>query len=166
MFYNVISYEKICCSYIRSYRFCKSITTKTCQFYIVLFDKIPFTYVSKIQSYSSIFSQGLTAEDECTPCVGGMACDVQGMDTPIRPCSAGYYCRLGANSTTAELGVNADICPPGSYCPEGTDEPVPCPEGSYSPQEGLHWEYQCLNCTGGYFCNITGWLVFDGRTFV
>ena len=99
---------------------------------------------------------GLTAEDECTPCVGGMACDVQGMDTPIRPCSPGYYCRVGANSTTPELGADADVCPAGSYCPEMTAEPIPCPEGSYSPQDGLHSEEQCLNCTGGYYCNVTG----------
>ena len=99
---------------------------------------------------------GLSTESECTPCVGGMACDVQGMESPIRPCSPGYYCRLGANTTTPELGTNADVCPAGSYCPEMSTEPVPCPEGSYSPTPGLHTEEQCLNCTGGYYCNVTG----------
>ena len=99
---------------------------------------------------------GLTAEGECTPCVGGMACDVQGMETPIRPCSAGYFCRVGANSTTPELGADANICPPGSYCPEMTAEPIECPEGSYSPSQGLQMVEECLNCTRGYYCNTTG----------
>lgn len=50
----------------------------------------------------------------------------------------------------------ADQCPAAFYCPEGTADPIPCPEGSYSPTPGLLAESQCLNCTGGYFCNETG----------
>ena len=46
----------------------------------------------------------MASESECTPCVGGMACDVEGLISPIRTCSAGYYCRVGANMTTPELG--------------------------------------------------------------
>ena len=47
---------------------------------------------------------GLSSDRECTPCVGGMACDVEGLVTPLRTCSSGYYCRVGANMTTPELG--------------------------------------------------------------
>ena len=53
-------------------------------------------------------------------------------------------------------GVLADECPAGYYCPEGTADPIPCPEGTYSPTVGLHEVYQCLNCTGGSYCNETG----------
>ena len=53
-------------------------------------------------------------------------------------------------------GANADECPAGSYCPEGTSEPFPCPQGTYSPSFGLTREGECLNCTAGYFCNSTG----------
>ena len=35
-------------------------------------------------------------------------------------------------------------------------EPVGCPAGTYSAAEGLKTEYECLNCTGGEFCNATG----------
>lgn len=52
--------------------------------------------------------------------------------------------------------MNADECPAGSYCVEGIAEPMPCPEGTYSPTLGLHDVGQCLNCTGGYYCNQTG----------
>ncbi|CAH1789583.1 unnamed protein product [Owenia fusiformis] len=64
--------------------------------------------------------------------------------------------------TTPNLGANADDCPPGSYCPEGSDFPTPCPEGTYSNAYNLHAEIQCLNCTGGYYCNETGLTVVTG----
>lgn len=37
----------------------------------------------------------------------------------------------------------------------GVDHPIACPAGSFSPSKGLHAEHQCLNCTGGEFCNET-----------
>ena len=99
---------------------------------------------------------GLIHQDNCTDCSGGMACDQQGLTYPLNPCSPGYYCRYGAQTTTPNQGAQADVCPAGSYCPEGTADPVPCPEGSFSPTAGLHMESQCTNCTGGYYCNETG----------
>ena len=88
--------------------------------------------------------------------MGGMACDVEALVTPMRYCSAGYYCRISANMTTPDIGELANECPAGSYCPEGTDEPLECPEGMYSPAVGRMTVTECLNCTGGYFCNETG----------
>lgn len=61
------------------------------------------------------------------------------------------------------MGSTADLCPAGYYCIEGTDAPTPCPEGTYSPTEGLHSENECLNCTGGYFCNQTGLTSVTGK---
>lgn len=107
-------------------------------------------------NFPSILLPGLTAEDECTPCVGGMACDVQALVAPERPCSAGYFCRISANMTTPDIGHLANECPAGSYCPEGTDEPIECPEGTYNPSIGRMSLAECLNCTGGYYCNETG----------
>ncbi len=51
---------------------------------------------------------------------------------------------------------SADVCPPGSYCPQGTDEPIECPEGTYNPDSGRMSVSDCLNCTGGYYCDATG----------
>ncbi|VDI78379.1 Hypothetical predicted protein [Mytilus galloprovincialis] len=92
---------------------------------------------------------GLNSTSECSECVGGMACDVEGLTYPIRPCSAGYFCRQSADSTTPSLGSLADQCPAGSYCPVETAEPIGCPEGSYSSAMALQMESQCINCTGG-----------------
>jgi len=57
------------------------------------------------------------------------------------------------------LGVDADQCPTGYYCPEQTAEPVPCPAGTFNPSLALQAENQCLNCTGGSHCNETGDLI-------
>ncbi|KAH3750559.1 hypothetical protein DPMN_185086 [Dreissena polymorpha] len=85
-----------------------------------------------------------------------MACDDTGLTYPKNPCSAGYYCILGAKSQTPTQAPLAAKCPTGSYCPQQTADPVPCPARTFNPSEGLHSEYQCLNCTGGKYCNDTG----------
>ncbi len=38
----------------------------------------------------------------------------------------------GAKSATPDQGSDANICPRGSYCLQGTDEPEPCPAGTFS----------------------------------
>ena len=44
------------------------------------------------------------------------------------------------------------ICPNGFYCPLGTKQPEPCPEGTYGAAEGLIDSYSCSKCPPGYFC--------------
>lgn len=46
------------------------------------------------------------------------------------------------------------LCPPGSYCPLGSADPLPCPRGTFSDSQGL--STPCTNCTGGYYCPNTG----------
>lgn len=53
-------------------------------------------------------------------------------------------------------GVQADICPTGYFCPQGTDDPLPCPQRTYNPNTNIYREDQCVNCTGGSYCNQTG----------
>lgn len=55
--------------------------------------------------------------------------------------------------TGSDIG---DVCPTGSYCPEGTDEPVECPAGTFNPDLGRMALSECLDCTGGFHCNTTG----------
>ena len=52
---------------------------------------------------------GIVDEASCTLCTGGMACDEPGLTYPPRPCSAGYYCREGANITTPTYGKALEI---------------------------------------------------------
>ena len=62
-----------------------------------------------------------------------------------------YYCRQSADSGTPDQGYDADECPAGFYCPEGTEEPHKCPTGTYSDNVRLEDVSQCLNCTPGTF---------------
>ena len=96
--------------------------------------------------------QGRKQVNDCTPCTGGDVCDHQGLISPSGSCAAGYYCRARANQTTPELGDDANVCPAGFYCPEGTDSPEPCAQGTFSPTAGLHNKSQCLQCRAGSYC--------------
>ncbi|PIK41162.1 hypothetical protein BSL78_21986 [Apostichopus japonicus] len=98
---------------------------------------------------------GLKEMSQCTDCIGGMACDENGLSFPKRPCAAGYYCRIGADTTTPHDAPWNGECPAGYYCMEETDSPSACPEGTISPNLRLQSVDECLNCTAGYYCNET-----------
>lgn len=61
------------------------------------------------------------------------------MPQPNLYCAAGYFCRHNATSATPDQGDDANICPVGHYCPEGTGEPVNCPLGTFGNDTGLFW---------------------------
>ena len=61
-----------------------------------------------------------------------------------------YFCKSGAASSTPTQGDDeADVCPPGHYCMEGTSQPQKCPLGTYSNSTLLTAADECLNCTAG-----------------
>ena len=60
-----------------------------------------------------------------------------GMPQPNLYCAAGYFCRRNATSATPDQGDDANICPVGHYCPEGTGEPMNCPVGTFGNDTGL-----------------------------
>jgi hypothetical protein len=63
-------------------------------------------------------------------------------------CPEGFYC------TNRD---NAEQCPAGYFCPEGTGADIqPCPAGTYSPVLGLIRQSQCTQCDGGKYCQIPG----------
>ena len=65
------------------------------------------------------------------------------MPEPILYCAAGYFCRRNASSATPDQGNDANICPVGHYCPEGTGEPVNCPVGKYGNDTGVCCDVTC-----------------------
>lgn len=92
-------------------------------------------------------------------------------------CREGRYCNQDATSWNTMW--NSLICPPGLYCPEGLGRapdlpsnkcpkgrycpggdinpcPVPCPNGTFSDEEGLKQVSQCESCTPGYYCETEG----------
>ena len=46
----------------------------------------------------------------------------------------------------------------GHYCPEATEFSTqhPCPIGTFSNQTQLEAVDECMNCTAGRYCDLTG----------
>ncbi|KAF6736840.1 hypothetical protein FQA47_014055 [Oryzias melastigma] len=93
---------------------------------------------------------------EPLPCPPGTFCNLSGLALPAGPCSPGYYCTGGATGARPTDGKTGNICPPGTYCAEGSGEPQLCPPGTYSPVSALTNEASCQPCTAGFYCQEAG----------
>ncbi|POI29228.1 hypothetical protein CIB84_007024, partial [Bambusicola thoracicus] len=110
---------------------------------------------------------GATSNSDCEPCPAGMYCSAPGLSKPSGFCYSGYHCAKGAISPTpfkhrvefAGPLLGNDICPAGHFCPNGTENPMPCPPGSFSAVRGLQAEEQCQPCPAGRYCSRAG--LFD-----
>lgn len=60
-----------------------------------------------------------------------------------------YYCAEGAVTPSPTDGITGGPCPEGSYCPEGTVQPVACKPGTYSAAAHAT---QCDPCVPGWYC--------------
>lgn len=81
---------------------------------------------------------------------------IPGNTQPSGPCEAGFYCTSAAHNATPTDGVTGDICPPGSYCIQGSITGTGCPKGTFSNSTGLKADTECTACTGGFYCINTG----------
>lgn len=94
---------------------------------------------------------GLSSQDDCSSCPAGKFCT----NGRIRgPCHAGYVCYGGswtASPKTIPVSIG-ELCPIGYYCPEGTEEPVPCPEGTVGTSSGGRNSTICGPCPKGFYC--------------
>ena len=68
------------------------------------------------------------------------------MSLPNNTCAAGYFCRRDAVTATPNQGDDANICPVGHYCPEGTGEPTNCPLGTFGNDTGMYDQHQISPC--------------------
>nr|XP_020649902.1 multiple epidermal growth factor-like domains protein 11 [Pogona vitticeps] len=94
--------------------------------------------------------------DECQSCPPGKFCSSPGLAAPTGDCTAGYWCKTGAQVHNPVDGVSGHPCPPGHYCLSGTHAPSPCPPGTWSEDRGNQNLHSCRSCPGGYYCNGTG----------
>ena len=84
------------------------------------------------------------------PCPAGTYNNLVGRDAQddCLTCFAGRYC----NSSTDTPGCASCACPKGHYCAAGVTEPVACPWGSYTEEDGASSVSQCGSCWAGYYC--------------
>lgn len=103
-------------------------------------------------------------ESHCLPCPGGHYCDKPGAieydgslnDTGVAFCAPGYYCKSGVNVSTPTPETTSGVggpCPAGFYCPEKTEDPVPCPNATYRDAIGGWTSENCTACKRGYYCS-------------
>ncbi|XP_075046430.1 uncharacterized protein LOC142107145 [Mixophyes fleayi] len=89
-------------------------------------------------------------------CPSGSYCDDAGLPAPSGECAAGFFCTGGAKTSKPTDTVQGDICPPGTYCPNGSHHPQFCPAGTYSADYSLGMVSDCKACPPGYYCNSSG----------
>ena len=93
---------------------------------------------------------GLRTAQECLPCPGGFYCNGTGLTEPSAFCAASYYCaRNASTSKPDDGGITGAPCTRAHYCPEGTADPIPCPDGTYMTDTHAA---ECWNCTAGHYC--------------
>lgn len=91
--------------------------------------------------------EGAKGLSECRPCTGGHYCDDFGLTQPTGPCDRRYYCPALANITNP---TPVDYkCIPGHFCLNATVHPIPCPPGTYQPNELMD---ACVPCPAGTYC--------------
>jgi hypothetical protein len=137
----------------------------------------PTEFLCPNGTYSDSYS--LHNDTQCTPCTPGYYCGEPGLTAPTAKCREGYFCGGGSSvATPHESGATGiqisytgetcvknmnstinDICPPGHYCPEGSDSPVQCPPGTNSSSTGLSHMDQCPPCHRGFYCPLNGTVV-------
>nr|KAF6427833.1 hypothetical protein HJG63_008321 [Rousettus aegyptiacus] len=101
--------------------------------------------------------------DGCLPCPPGHYCGQENLTQVSGPCDAGWFCVSAAwtarpfdldNYTSANCLCPATAtggkCPAGSFCPQGSSEPTPCPPGTFCATSGL--AAPSGPCQAGYFC--------------
>ena len=104
-----------------------------------------YQYKCPPSTYSDV--KLLQNASECKKCPPKYYCQNQGLMAPEGLCQAGYFC----NGSSASPMDN--ICPENMYCPTGTDQPLPCPDGSLAEgKSGNQNVTQCEPCPRGFFC--------------
>jgi len=119
---------------------------------------------NKVKCPAGTFSNDLNLSEvgECLPCPPGKYC-LEGTSNPsANKCTAGFYCVKGSGeqspgTNTYQIGSEINgKCPKGFYCPEETESPIPCPVGTYNPDESKTDASECVACPAGKYCDEVG----------
>ena len=103
-----------------------------------------------VGTYNSL--TGRILPSECLPCSRGKFCSNLGLSEPTGNCLGGYICFGG--STVPD--PDGSECPKGSYCPSGAVSPQLCPPGTFLSVLGQTALSDCIPCTPGKYCGVSG----------
>lgn len=100
--------------------------------------------------------------NECSMCPEGYECDDYAItNLTLRECPGGHYCGAGTKQASkcppgyffdgrgATIVEDCIKCTAGSYCPEGSSEPIKCTGGHFC----LAAAVTQITCPGGFYCN-------------
>ncbi|OQR94999.1 hypothetical protein ACHHYP_00649 [Achlya hypogyna] len=93
-------------------------------------------------------------------CPSGSFCPALTQSATQFQCPAGTY---GGNNTGSITGSQCLPCVVGSYCPQGSVSPTPCPAGRYNPSTKASGLYECLLCPQGWSCPHVGQIAYTDR---
>jgi len=91
---------------------------------------------------------GQTASTCSGQCTAGYFCPLGSISPTQGGCPEGYYCPAGT--------PNPVICPRGHFCPFQSVAPLKCPIGTYNSLTGKPSMTDCMPCTPGGYCDVTG----------
>ncbi|OQS02384.1 hypothetical protein THRCLA_21432 [Thraustotheca clavata] len=88
-----------------------------------------------------------------TICPSGSYCPALTQSATQYLCPPGTY---GGSNTGLTTGSQCLPCVAGSYCPQGSVSPTPCPGGHYNPVTSAAGIHECLLCPEGWSCPHVG----------
>ncbi|XP_077105722.1 uncharacterized protein LOC143764221 isoform X2 [Ranitomeya variabilis] len=89
-------------------------------------------------------------------CPSGYYCENAGLAAPSGECAAGFYCTGRAKTSKPTDALQGNICPPGTFCPNGSQHPQLCPAGTFSADYSLGSVSECKPCPPGLYCSGSG----------
>lgn len=103
-------------------------------------------------------ARGATSSSDCLNCPPGEYCSQGGWTyaelvanpTIHGTCDPGFVCYPGSTVPNPNDNIMGIICPRGYYCPAGTFAQIPCPTGSYAPNQE---QSVCTDCPAGQYCS-------------
>ena len=127
-----------------------SVVTSFFFFFVNLFSPF-FTFSSSFSSLrqggrclrGTFCPPGSSHSQKCTP---GFYCHQDELNKVSGPCAKGYYCSSGSMEERPINQTYGDICPPGSFCEEGSKAPNACREGYFARGQGNDNPSACQLC--------------------
>lgn len=145
---------------------CKAGIQEQCpQFRVCMMDdsaRYPYARFCPGGFYLDAKMTGIKADGECLSCPSTKFCQASVI---VDKCAPGYVCIEESDSHTPNkdyvetasqnwnLQPKSFPCPIGYYCEEGAQQPIRCPEGTFTNETAAKQMSECTVCQPGKYCN-------------